>query len=102
VEPGSRFVGPEPGQHLSQLLGESRQLIGCRRVKDREVDRPVAVDDPVAQLRRPGLLHGGKPLRDRLVELRRSLAEHGEVPEQRISALAIAISASTLTPATSA
>jgi len=79
----------EGGENQFQVGLESGQLVSGGGVQDFEVNRPVAVDDAVPQpdrllprdLREPGL--------DVVGELACGFAEHGEVPQQSVAALAV-------------
>ena len=64
-------------------------MFGGGGVEDFQVDGPVAVDDPVAQSHRllPGYVR--EPVSELGGELSGGLAEHGEVPEQGVTALAV-------------
>lgn len=54
----SGVFGFEFGERGAQLLDEARQLVHGGGVEDLDVDRPVAVDDAIAELRRPRPLDG--------------------------------------------
>lgn len=64
-------------------------LSGCG-VKDLKVDRPVAMDDPVAQTHRLLPRKIRKPILHLVTDARGRLPEHGEVPQQSVSTLPIA------------
>ena len=74
---------------MSQVGCERGQLLGSGGVEDFQVDGPIAVNYPVSQPDRllPG--YAGEPVLDFSGKLSGSLAEHGEVPQQGIAALAV-------------
>ena len=76
---------------MSQAGCERGQLLGGGGVEDFQVDRLVAVDYPVSQPDRllPG--YAGEPVLDLIGELSGSLAEHGEIPQQGVAALAVGV-----------
>lgn len=68
-----------------------RQLLGGGGVEDFQVDGPVAVDYPVPQSHRllPGDIR--EPVFELSGEPSRGLAEHGEIPQQGITALSVGL-----------
>ena len=67
-------------EHASKLLDEGGEEIGGSGVDDLGVDRPVAVDDPVANPSRLGSRDLWEPILDLGVELGGGFTENGEVP----------------------
>lgn len=76
-------------ESLSQLLGETGQEVRRGGVQNFEVNRPIAMDDPVAEPSRLRLRNLGEPVLDLRTELGCGLTQHGEVPQQCAPSLPI-------------
>src|SRR5712691_11950635 len=81
----------EGGENAFQVGPESGQLLPGGGVQDLHVDRPVAVDDPVPQPYWLLPADLGEPRLDVVGDLAGGFAGHGEVPQQRVAALAVGV-----------
>ena len=74
------------GEHAPQIIGEAREPFLRRRMDDVQVDRPVAMHDPVAQTGRLALGDAVELLLQLIRQLCSGFVEHAEVPQQRVAA----------------